>query len=103
MDSQETPILTYECRVKGYAIADMALLCHFADEETEAPHRGSGGPVSHIVSGWEQGLAGIHAFCCRFPHPLCQLWVQSRSSARVLDESLSSVCFPAFQGCHPQR
>lgn len=40
---------TYECRVKGYAIADMALLCHFADEETEAPDRGSGGPVSHIV------------------------------------------------------
>lgn len=47
---------TYEFRVKGYVVT----VCHFTDEETEAPNYGSRSLVLHRV---RVGVRlGIHAF-----------------------------------------
>lgn len=40
---------THAFRVKGYVIAEMVLLRHFTEEETETPNYGLGSPMSHIV------------------------------------------------------
>lgn len=57
--------------------------------------------VTHCVR--VRARFGIPAFCCCFHCPLCWMWVWPPSSAAAFDGSPSSVCFPAFWGCRPQR